>query len=155
MMVVVLNSLLTERVEEQEKFTQTGLQCTHQQGCVVAAVTAPTAPGCVEMNAAGRFSCLCCDAVKGILGNMRWEVGESHLQSRLGKVGGSGADRVYIRGSGLYLVRCELWIGIRLGQLLMTYYKFARTKVGTSMRIENRPESQVLRLNPISYIPHS
>ena len=71
MMVVVLNSLLTERVEEQEKSTQTGLQCTHQQSCVVAAVTAPTAPGCVEINAVGHFSCLCCDAVKGILGNMR------------------------------------------------------------------------------------
>ena len=56
-MVVVLNSLLTGRVEEQEKFTQTGLQCTHQQRCIVAAVTAATAPGCVEMNAAGRFSC--------------------------------------------------------------------------------------------------
>ena len=110
----------------------------HQQRCVVAAVTAPTAPGCVEMNAAGRFSCLCCDAVKGILGKMWWEVGESHLQSRLGKVGGSGADRVDIRGFGLYMVRCELCIGFRLGQLLMTCYKCVRTQVGTSTGIEKR-----------------
>ena len=33
---------------------------------------APTAPpaACVGMNAARRFSCLCCDAVKGMLGNI-------------------------------------------------------------------------------------
>ena len=104
------------------------------------------------MNAAGRFSCLCCDAVKGILGDMRWEVGESHLQSRLGKVGGSG--RIESTSGDLVSTWSDanLRIGFRLGQLLMTYYKFMRTQVGTSTGIEKRPptDSQCAYLSLLS-----
>ena len=81
MVTMVLNSLLTERVEEQDTFKQTGLQWTNSLVLLLSA--APTAPECVGMNAAWHFSCLCCAAVKGIESNFVWKVGQSQVQNRL------------------------------------------------------------------------
>ena len=139
---VVLNSLLAERVEEQDTFKQTGLQWTNSLILLLLSA-APTAPGCVGMNAARRFSCLCCAAVKGIVGNFVWKVCSSQVQSRLGKVGGSG--RIKFTSGDLVSTWSDVNLSIEfvLWQLLMTYHKFVRTWVGTSTGIDKRPKFNV------------
>ena len=134
---VVLNSLLAERVEEQDTFKQTGLQWTNSLILLLLSA-APTAPGCVGMNAARRFSCLCCAAVKGIVGNFVWKVCSSQVQSRLGKVGGSG--RIKFTSGDLVSTWSDVNLSIEfvLWQLLMTYHKFVRTWVGTRTGIDKR-----------------